>query len=343
MAPPEQPRAAMPPGEDRHPATDELAMVAVAPDDERLERVRGHVGTCAACSEEVAHLSAALAPGTDGPARRLPPPAVWAGIAAATGVRTAPDEAAVLRSLDDDAGVEAALTGAGGARGGELRDLATSPTGAVASGPVQAGSVRAGSGQAPPERTGPARREAGGPLAVVPAQRSRQRWSTPVLLGAAGLALVVGATSGALVASRTREPVVAGGPGAGAVVVSTAQLRPLEPGQGRWSGTAEVVATGDEARGRRVLVTTDGLPAVEGAAYEVWLLDTATGGVVSLGALADGHSPQGGYVLPDGVDLERFSEVDVSAEPLDGQAAHSGVSELRGPLTAEGAGATVSA
>ncbi|MEH3077324.1 MAG: anti-sigma factor [Quadrisphaera sp.] len=314
MAPPEQ-----------HPATDELAMVAVAPDDPRLERVRTHVRRCAACAEEVAQLSAALAPGPDGPARRLPAPSVWEGIAAATGVRSAPDEAAVLRSLDDGDG--SARSGSAGARAVPAPD----PVGTSLTAPP------AGTGQtSPPSSSSPA-------VTGLPAQRSRQRWSTPVLLAAAGLALVVGATSGALVASRTRDPGAAvSDPVAGAVVVSSAQLRPLAADQGAWTGTAEVV-TREDGQGRRVLVSTEGLPPVQGAAYEVWLLDATTGGVVSLGALAEGQSPQGGYVLPDGVDLARFSEVDVSAEPLDGQAGHSGVSELRGALTTDATASTVSA
>lgn len=314
MAPPEQ-----------HPATDELAMVAVAPQDPRLERVRTHVRRCAACAEEVAQLSAALAPGPDGPARRLPAPSVWEGIAAATGVRSAPDEAAVLRSLDDGDG--SARSGSAGARAVPAPD----PVGTSLTAPP------AGTGQtSPPSSSSPA-------VPGLPAQRSRQRWSTPVLLGAAGLALVVGATSGALVASRTRDPGAAvSDPVAGAVVVSSAQLRPLAADQGAWTGTAEVV-TREDGQGRRVLVSTEGLPPVQGAAYEVWLLDATTGGVVSLGALAEGQSPQGGYVLPDGVDLARFSEVDVSAEPLDGQAGHSGVSELRGALTTDATASTVSA
>jgi len=224
--------------------------------------------------------------GPEEPLRRLPPPAVWEGIAAATGVRSAPDPEAVRRSLGDG--------GVGGDRGDR------GDTG----------------GRAQPA----------GPPAGVPAQRTQRRWSTPVLLGAAGLALVVGAAAGALVASR------AGGAPA-VVVVSTAQLAPLDGGDASRTGTAEVVGTPGSDGGRRVVVTTAGLPAVDGAAHEVWLLDPASGGLVALGSLADGRSPQGGYVLPDGVDLSRFSEVDVSAEPLDGDTAHSGASELRGPLS----------
>ncbi|MBC3763294.1 anti-sigma factor [Quadrisphaera oryzae] len=318
MAPPD-PTAA-------HPGTGELAMLAVAPDDDRLEDVRSHVAACAACTEELAALSAAVAPSADGPARRLPPPSVWEGIAAATGVRSAPDPAAVLRSLDDDAGTPA-RAGSAGAR--------TVPGVDPVGEPVTARPAGAGRTSSSPSSSSTV-------VAGLPVQRSRQRWSTPVLLGAAGLALVVGAASGALVASRARDSGGAADPTAGPVV-STAALRPLTADQGAWTGTAQVVVTRDDGRGRRVLVTTSGLPTVQGAAYEVWLLDTSTGGLVSLGALTEGHSPQGGYVLPDGVDLARFSEVDVSTEPLDGQVGHSGVSELRGALTSDAPASTVSA
>ncbi len=219
------------------------------------------------------------------PLRRLPPPAVWEGIAAATGVRSAPDPGALRRSLDD----------------GDDGDVGGGLSGGVAG-------------------------DVGGGLPGLPAQRTGRRWSTPVLLGAAGLALVVGAGAGALVASRT-------GDDAPVVVVSTAQLAPPDGGDATRTGTAEVLGASGEDGGRRVVVTTAGLPVVDDAAHEVWLLDPSTGGLVSLGALADGRSPRGGYVLPDGVDLSRFSEVDVSAEPLDGDTTHSGTSELRGPLS----------
>ena len=61
---------------------------------------------------------------------------------------------------------------------------------------------------------------------------------------------------------------------------------------------------------------------------ELWLIDPTVTRMVSLGPLrADGL-----YDLPPGVDPAEFPVVDVSAEPVDGNPAHSGQSLLRGTL-----------
>ena len=64
---------------------------------------------------------------------------------------------------------------------------------------------------------------------------------------------------------------------------------------------------------------------------EVWLLTEAVDGLISLGLL---NGTEGEFIVPDSVDLERFSIVDVSQEPLDGDPTHSGDSIVRGPLGA---------
>ncbi|HEU4758159.1 MAG TPA: anti-sigma factor, partial [Agromyces sp.] len=67
-----------------------------------------------------------------------------------------------------------------------------------------------------------------------------------------------------------------------------------------------------------------------GDVREVWLIRTDASGLVSLGLL-EGDS--GRFVVPDGIDLGEFTLVDVSAEPVDGDPAHSGDSIVRGELT----------
>ena len=62
---------------------------------------------------------------------------------------------------------------------------------------------------------------------------------------------------------------------------------------------------------------------------EVWLIRSDASGLVSLG-LFEGAS--GRFVVPDGIDLDEFTLVDVSAEPVDGDPAHSGDSIVRGEL-----------
>jgi hypothetical protein len=70
------------------------------------------------------------------------------------------------------------------------------------------------------------------------------------------------------------------------------------------------------------------LPRSDGVVYEVWLLTEDAGALQSLG-LTTGRDR---FVVPADVDLDRYSIVDVSREPLDGNAAHSGDSLARGPL-----------
>ena len=93
----------------------------------------------------------------------------------------------------------------------------------------------------------------------------------------------------------------------------------------RWSkvltdGTRQVV----------VDVDTDGEAGPPDAQLrEVWLISTDGTALVSIGFL-DGA--EGRFDLPSGVDLATYSLVDVSAEPDDGVATHSGDSIVRGEL-----------
>lgn len=62
---------------------------------------------------------------------------------------------------------------------------------------------------------------------------------------------------------------------------------------------------------------------------EVWLIASDLSGLVSLGVL---QGQEGRFDIPAGLDLEKFSLVDVSEEHFDGDPAHSGDSIVRGPL-----------
>lgn len=69
----------------------------------------------------------------------------------------------------------------------------------------------------------------------------------------------------------------------------------------------------------------------DGSFYELWLLKfegDELADLVSLGRI-DGD---GTFTVPDGVDIDEFSVVDVSIEEDDGDPSHSGASVLRGPL-----------
>jgi hypothetical protein len=82
---------------------------------------------------------------------------------------------------------------------------------------------------------------------------------------------------------------------------------------------------------RRLVVHAEGMPEQADGDYEAWLLDRddPAGRMEALGVLGqDGP----GLTVPASLDLSRYNIVDISAEPHDGNAAHSGRSMLRGTL-----------
>jgi hypothetical protein len=106
-------------------------------------------------------------------------------------------------------------------------------------------------------------------------------------------------------------------------VVATASLAKL--GADGTSGTAEIRDTTDA---RVLRVELDDRATGRGF-REVWLLDPATGQLVSLGVL---NGTEATFELPAGLDLRDYPTVDVSREPLDGDPAHSADSIARGDL-----------
>ena len=87
-----------------------------------------------------------------------------------------------------------------------------------------------------------------------------------------------------------------------------------------------------ELDGETLTVELDGLVSLDdGATYDVWLLDLE--GNEPQDPLWIGFAePAGTFSIPEGADLDQYSAVDVSREPDDGNAAHSGDSVLRGDL-----------
>ncbi|WP_104133332.1 anti-sigma factor [Cryobacterium sp. M91] len=93
------------------------------------------------------------------------------------------------------------------------------------------------------------------------------------------------------------------------------------------SGSVRVEQTAD---GRRSVVVDLDAPNPPGTGLrEVWLLKADASGLVSIGFL-DGSF--GRFTIPASVDLAQYPLVDVSAEPADGDPAHSGDSIVRGEL-----------
>ena len=86
-----------------------------------------------------------------------------------------------------------------------------------------------------------------------------------------------------------------------------------------------------ELNGRTLEVDLEGLDAPEGSFYELWLLDFDGDELADLQSLGQ-VGADGSFTVPDDVDLNEFSVVDVSIELDDGNPDHSGDSVLRGGL-----------
>ncbi|MFJ4692380.1 anti-sigma factor [Streptomyces sp. NPDC088766] len=82
--------------------------------------------------------------------------------------------------------------------------------------------------------------------------------------------------------------------------------------------------------GRRTLdITVKGLPRTSGY-FEVWLMDRTHTKLVSMGVL--GPDGRAALPVPDNIDLQEYSVVDVSVQPYNGKPDHSGDSVVRGPF-----------
>lgn len=140
------------------------------------------------------------------------------------------------------------------------------------------------------------------------------RWWLPVAAAA-----LVGATVGAVIVG-----VVASDDPQEGVVVAEAQLDAL-PGAVGARGTVRLLGDGPTS-----ILEVDAELPTPGGFYEVWLADADLGRMYSVGVLDDdGH---GRFTLPPGGGLSEFRTIDVSAEDLDGDPAHSTISVLRADL-----------
>ncbi|WP_432540196.1 anti-sigma factor [Kineococcus sp. SYSU DK024] len=216
------------------------------------------------------------------------------------------------------------------------RSTAPPPAVPVPAGTWEAVAREVGIDAAPP--TGPATAPASPPavpVAVpvdVPSRRSGHR--ARLALAAAFLVGAAVGVGGAQLAGGGDAPTAlptagptASPPGEGAgTVVASAPLAPLGDAAAQAAGTATVARVDGH---RRLDVDVREVAPAGGGVLEVWLLDPA-GGLLSLGTLTGDHLA---VVLPEAVDLSRFTVVDVSREPLDGDPGHSADSVLRGELS----------
>ena len=142
-----------------------------------------------------------------------------------------------------------------------------------------------------------------------------RRFIAPVVASAAAAALVA-----AMVVSWS-----VGSPRDQGVTVASAQLDALPA----WSGSTGDAIITERADGDRVIRVSLDAAVDDSVVREVWLLTQNVDGLISVGLL---NGSSGEFVIPRSVDLERYSIVDISAEPLDGDPTHSGDSIVRGAL-----------
>jgi hypothetical protein len=111
--------------------------------------------------------------------------------------------------------------------------------------------------------------------------------------------------------------------GDGTTPLSRTQLAALPEAPPSAYGSAELVRVGTATELR---LTLSGMPLPVGY-YEAWLFDPGTGAMYPMGPI----TATGGTITVTGVDLGRFTGVDISAQPMDGSGGH-GESMLRGAL-----------
>ncbi|MBC7442189.1 MAG: anti-sigma factor, partial [Ramlibacter sp.] len=152
------------------------------------------------------------------------------------------------------------------------------------------------------------------------ARPRRARFWLPLTV-AAGIVGLVGGLGGGIWWESLRQDAV---PSVAEAKIAEATLDPF-PGW-KAGGTAYVEKAAD---GHREVVVD--LTGATGSAplREVWLIKADASGLVSIGLL-DGAT--GRFSIPDGLDLAQYPLVDVSAEPDNGDPAHSGDSIVRGEL-----------
>lgn len=155
------------------------------------------------------------------------------------------------------------------------------------------------------------------PLPPLGSGRTPRRWAWRPAIA---LAVAVIAVAAIVVGVVDRAGDQGGGP-----VIALARIG---------DGTADATGTARETPSRTQLrVQVSGLrPSSRAQFYELWLLDGPTR-AVSLGAFRVPDSGAASVTVPLPVSLADFRFIDVSVEPEDGVATHSGHSVLRAPTT----------
>lgn len=155
---------------------------------------------------------------------------------------------------------------------------------------------------------------------VVPLAPARRRGARAGWFLAAAAGLVVGGVGGVVVADRL-----------GTEPAPTVLAEVALAGLPEWRDSSGVARIEKDAAGARTLVVNLAGRTFDDGFQEVWLIDRDVTRLVSLGVI---EGTEGRLPIPASVDLDVYAVVDVSAEPLDGDPAHSGDSIVRGVLGA---------
>ena len=161
------------------------------------------------------------------------------------------------------------------------------------------------------------------PAPVTHIASRRHRFVRPLIGIAAALILIVAGIG--IIASRNDRDVLA----TAKLTFDPATFDPL--GEGR-SATVSLV---NSRSGKEIVIDAASLPTdLSDEDLEMWLIEADTSGkildLVPLGIVDP--TQHGAFDVPKGYDTSRYSIVDISVEPRDGNPAHSSRSILRGSL-----------
>ena len=262
------------------------------------DQTSAHLAHCATCRAELDSLRAVVGLGREAPHEAesaLPPERVWDAIAAEVHAGT-PDTAvadtATPHSATPHSATPHSATSNSVTSGSAASDASAQDTAAPAHRPRSRRAARTG--------------------------RDRRR-RLLLAVGSAAAGLVVGAVAAVGIYARAQEQP------APQLVASTA-IRPVGDATPRAGGSAELVRHDNRLSLR---IDAHDLPPVKGY-YEVWAFVPGTTTMQPMGTLEPGQVTT--LAVPSGMDVDKFSGIDVSAEPYDGNPAHSGRSVLRGRL-----------
>ncbi|MGV9557774.1 anti-sigma factor [Streptomyces sp. NPDC003522] len=292
--------------------TDDETLALIAIGEEPSPPTAEHLLECGRCARELRSLrhvvASARASSVDEHDLLQPPAGLWDSIAAELGI-------AVPHGRDTEADPSRARLPGGTQEAGGAEEAGSPGDGGSAEG----GGVTAPDAGRPATRT--AARTATRPGARTTAwtaARARLRRPGRSAVALAACAALLGAAAGSAVTWWTTQERSASAPSAAPERLDS--LRADSAGYARLS----------DGGGHRTLdVTVEGLPRTSGY-FEVWLMDRTHTKLVSMGVL--GPDGRAALPVPDNIDLDEYSVVDVSVQPYNGRPDHSGDSLVRGPF-----------